>query len=159
MGYLLNACRTARKTINVALILGAILVQPMSVVAQSASVIVIGSNLGGRVDVRANQVIDIRSRKQRVKITGNICLSSCTMYLGAGDVCISPTTVFGFHGPSFYGAPLSEASFEYWSDVVASFYKEPLQRWYMQTARHSISKVHRISGAKLIKMGYAQCPV
>ena len=151
------ARRKVRKLLSVAAISSMSLALPSPGNTQSGAVFVVGSNIGGRVNVRAIQIMDIRSRGQRVEIKGRVCLSSCTMYLGAGDVCISPKTSFGFHGPSFYGAPLSQASFEYWSDLISSFYVAPLREWYMQTARHTKSGFHRISGTQLIKMGYAQC--
>lgn len=157
MGFSNTVRRKACKLLSAAacLSIGFVLQSPAN--AQSGNVYVVGSNIGGRVGVRANQIIDFRSRGQRVEITGSVCLSSCTMYLGAGNVCISPKTIFGFHGPSFYGAPLSDASFEYWSDVIASFYRAPLRDWYMKTARKSTSRILRVSGAQLIKMGYEQC--
>lgn len=148
-------CRSARTLLTTAMAIGVMVFLP--VMAQSREALVIQSNLGGRVGVRANEVISIRSSGQQVRIVGPLCLSSCTMYLGSGNVCISPKTVFGFHGPSFYGAPLSNSGFEYWSDVISSFYRVPLRNWYMTTARHTTSGMHRLSGAQLIKMGYAQC--
>ena len=157
MGFSNTVRRKACKLLSAAacLSMGFVLQSPAN--AQSGNVYVVGSNVGGRLAVRATQVIAFRSSGQRVRITGSVCLSSCTMYLGAGNVCISPKTIFGFHGPSNYGAPLSQANFEYWSDVMASFYTPTLRDWYMQTARKSTSKMLRISGAQLIKMGYEQC--
>ncbi len=157
MGYLSAACRQARNLLAVSSFLTAAVALPIPTRAQTPAVLVIGSDIGGRVGTRAAQVMKIRSSGRRVEIKGNICLSSCTMYLGAGNVCVSPDTVFGFHGPSYYGVPLSDAAFEYWSDVIASFYATPLRRWYMQTARYSTSRIRRISGAQLIKMDYHGC--
>ena len=137
--------------------IGVVLALPVTGVAQTRNTLVIQSDLGGRVGARAVQILKIRSSGQKVRIVGPLCMSSCTMYLGAGDVCISPNTTFGFHGPSFYGVPLDESGFEYWSDVISSFYTTPLRNWYMKTARYTTSKVHRISGAQLIRMGYSQC--
>ncbi|WP_126623207.1 hypothetical protein [Oceaniglobus ichthyenteri] len=99
----------------------------------------------------------IRALQQRVEIRGPMCLSSCTMYLGAGNVCIDPRVTFGFHGPSSYGQPLTRADFEYWSNVIASHYPAALRDWFMTTARHRITGYHRISGVQLIRMGFARC--
>jgi hypothetical protein len=154
MWILYAACRSARYLFMIAITISG---SALPAMAQSRAPLIINSDLGGRVGVRANQIINIRSSGQQVKIVGPLCLSSCTMYLGAGDVCISPKTVFGFHGPSFYGTPLSKPGFEYWSDVISSFYPTPLRSWYMTTARHKTSGMHRVSGSELIKMGYTQC--
>jgi hypothetical protein len=35
--------------------------------------------------------------------------------------------------------------------------RKPLKTWFMTQARHVKQGVLRISGAKLIKMGYARC--
>ncbi len=166
----LNAAhRKVCKLLTAAIVLGVAAMCPLLASAQSSArpstqpraqpraTLIIQSDLGGSVGMRANQIIDIRSNGQRVEIVGHLCLSSCTMYLGAGNVCISPKTVFGFHGPSFFGTPLSKPRFDYWSDVISSFYTRPLRDWYMQTARHTKSGFLKISGAQLIKMGYSQC--
>ncbi|MFV2034775.1 MAG: hypothetical protein ACC631_06655 [Halocynthiibacter sp.] len=130
--------------------------------AQAAStargqVVVVSNDRGGLVGRRAEQIETIRATRQRVEIRGRICLSSCTMYLGLPNTCISPDTSFGFHGPSFYGTALSPADFEYWSAVIASYYPQPLRDWYMREGRTRISNYFRISGRELIRMGIKQC--
>jgi hypothetical protein len=126
-------------------------------VAQSLTAFVVKTDLGGQIGPRAIQISKMRIQRQKVEITGRFCLSSCTMFLGAGDVCIDPKTVFGFHGPSNYGLPLRRDRFEYWSTVVASHYSAPLRDWYMQTARYTTSGFLRMSGAQLIQLGYLPC--
>ncbi len=135
---------------------------PMPGLAQLAGaarphVIVISNDRGGLVRARAAEIDRIAAAHQRVEIRGRVCLSSCTMYLGLADTCISPATSFGFHGPSFYGAKLSVRDFEYWSRVIASHYPEPLRAWYMRTGRTRISSYFRVSGRELIRMGIRQC--
>lgn len=125
--------------------------------AQQSRSIVIGVDFGGVIDQRANVVNRIRALGQNVQIRGPICLSSCTMYLGAGDVCVTPNVTFGFHGPSSYGRPLHPADFEYWSRVIASHYPAQLSNWFMSTARHRINGYYRVSGAQLIQLGIRQC--
>ncbi len=157
MWKIIAACRKARTLLMTAIAIGVVTILPLAVDAQMRDALIIRSDLGGRVGVRANQVINIRSLGQQVKIVGPLCLSSCTMYLGAGNVCVSPKTIFGFHGPSYYGLPLSKPEFEYWSDVISSFYTAPLRDWYMTTARHTKSGMLRVPGAQLIRLGYSQC--
>ena len=124
--------------------------------AQSGAFIV-GNDRGGIIGNRVNEIRRLKNSGQRVEIRGNICLSSCTMYLGAGDVCVNPDTRFGFHGPSFYGQPLEPQYFEYWSEVLASHYPQTIRTWFMDTARYSLRSYHTVRGAELIRHGVASC--
>lgn len=119
--------------------------------------IVIGNDRGGYVGARASEIDSIRSTGSRVEIRGNICYSSCTMYLGAGNVCVNPATTFGFHGPSANGVPLPPDRFEHWSEVMARHYREPLRSWFMTSARYETTTALMISGEQLIGMGYDSC--
>ncbi|KPN61621.1 hypothetical protein SAMN04488527_10652 [Aliiroseovarius crassostreae] len=58
------------------------------------------------------------------------------MFLGAGNVCVSPETTFGFHGPFRFGARLSAAEFDEWSNLIASHYPALVKTWYIHKARH-----------------------
>jgi hypothetical protein len=149
--------QVVRKLSTIAAVSAAILWFPTPGTAKSPALFVVNSDFGGQVGPRAIRIMKMRSQGRRVEITGSLCLSSCTMFLGAGNVCINPKTVFGFHGPSYYGLPLSSARFEYWSDVIASHYSAPLKSWYMRTARYKTSGFMRLSGAQLIELGYASC--
>jgi len=93
---------------------------------------------------------------RRVEIRGE-CYSSCTMYLGTSGICVHRSAVFGFHGPSAYGKPLSPEDFDYWSEILARQYREPLRSWFLHTARYKTREYYRISGATLIQMGYPSC--
>ena len=122
-----------------------------------AGVFVVSNDRGGLVGRRAEQIEQILAAGQRVEIRGRVCLSSCTMYLGLPQTCISPNTSFGFHGPSYYGSALSASDFEYWSNLIASYYPAPLREWYMRKGRTRISGYFRISGRELIRLGIRQC--
>ena len=121
------------------------------------SVIVVGNDRGGYIGQRATEISQIIASGSRVEIRGNICLSSCTMYLGAGDVCVAPTTTFGFHGPSANGRPLPPERFDHWSRVMARYYQEPIREWFMNSARYRQSNYYRLTGSQLISMGYSSC--
>jgi hypothetical protein len=125
--------------------------------ALGQQVLVIGNDMGGIVGLRAQEVDRINAAGTRVEIRGDVCLSSCTMYLGAGNLCISPDTDFGFHGPSFFGADLPASDFEYWSRVIASFYNEPLRDWFMREARYRQLRHYTVTGEELIRIGYPSC--
>ena len=110
---------------------------------------------GGLVRDRAAEVAQLRHSKTRVEIRASRCLSSCTMYLGAGDVCVNPNTTFGFHGPKIatQGLRLLPSKFEYWSHLIASHYPVPLRRWYLSTGRYRSSGYYRIKGSNIIELG------
>ncbi len=128
---------------------------PQTVAAQQ--IIVIGNDRGGLIGERARLLERINTARAQVEIRGNICYSACTMYLGAENVCISPATIFGFHGPSRGGRALQTSEFEHWSNVMAHYYPNGLRQWFLQTARYSGSNVMQINGSDLINAGYASC--
>ncbi len=119
--------------------------------------IVISNDRGGLVGRRAAEIAQLRRSGQAVEITGSVCLSTCTMYLGLPDVCVNPSTTFGFHGPTYWGASLSSNDFEYWSRVIASHYPAPLANWYMQTGRYKTNDLYRMRGSDLIRLGVPSC--
>lgn len=123
----------------------------------SADAKVVQNDRGGYVGKRAIEIADLNARQTRVELRGRICYSSCTMYLGADDLCVSPTTTFGFHGPSQNGRTLPAAQFDHWSNVMASHYTAPLRDWFMREGRHKTSGYFRVSGQQLIEMGYPAC--
>ena len=79
------------------------------------------------------------------------------MYLGLANVCVDPAGRFGFHGPAGVGARLPDDAFEYWSQIMARNYREPLRSWFMTKARYSAGGVFELSGADLIGLGYRSC--
>ncbi len=124
---------------------------------QSGAPLIIRNDRGGPVGMRAREISALQQSNRHVELRGRVCLSSCTMYLALDRVCVSAATTFGFHGPSYYGRPLSSRDFEHWSQVIASHYPARLKRWYLETGRHRNSGYYRIKGRKLIEMGVAPC--
>lgn len=118
--------------------------------------IIIRNDLGGDVGARANKISAMAASGQTVEIRGSVCYSACTMYLGLPGSCISRTTQFGFHRPSYYGAALEPDQFEFWSQVIAAHYPKALKTWYLQKGRHRAS-LQMISGAELIRLGVREC--
>ena len=123
----------------------------------SSAVMIVGNDQGGLVSRRAEEISRILSQGTHVEIRGQVCNSACTMYLGMPDTCVMPQTSFGFHGPSHYGRRLSDRDFEYWSQVIADHYPDPLRNWYLTEGRTRISDYFRISGTELIRLGVQQC--
>lgn len=125
-------------------------------VAYSGQPVVILNDSGGDVGARGNKIRAMRAAGQIVQIRGAICYSACTMYLGLPGSCVSRKTQFGFHRPSFFGAALPPAKFEFWSQVIAAHYPTPLHNWYLQVGRYSNVPIV-ISGREIIRLGIAEC--
>lgn len=119
--------------------------------------LIVRNDPGGVIGTRAREIESLRAQGIRVELRGEVCLSSCTMYLGLSNTCVFRGTTFGFHGPSYYGAKLSANDFEYWSQVIAANYPPQLRQWYMATGRYKITDYYRIKGSELIRMGVPEC--
>ncbi|MEM5476043.1 hypothetical protein, partial [Pacificibacter sp. AS14] len=120
--------------------------------------IVINGDPGGSVRDRYGEIQQINRLGQRIEIRRGSCMSSCTMFLGARNVCVTPTAVLGFHGPYRFGSKLTQAEFDRWSNVIASHYPPAIKTWYMTSARYSTRKPTKLTGAELIKLGVQRCP-
>lgn len=119
--------------------------------------LIVRNDRGGLVGQRAKEVASLQDKGRAVELRGRVCLSSCTMYLGLERACVSPSTTFGFHGPSYYGRPLSSRDFEYWSQVIAAHYPPALKTWYLRKGRYKQSGYFQIKGSELIAMGIRRC--
>ncbi|WP_368188460.1 hypothetical protein [Aestuariibius sp. HNIBRBA575] len=122
-----------------------------------ANALVVGNDRGGFIRQRMRELRNIRASGQPVEIRGQVCYSTCTMYLGLPDTCVSRATTFGFHGPSIYGTPMNAADFERVSRIISNYYPAPLRDWYMSEGRYRINGVHRISASQIINMGVREC--
>ncbi|WP_422049771.1 hypothetical protein [Shimia sp.] len=119
--------------------------------------LIIHNDRGGLLTDRIHQLRNLVTTQTPVEIRGEVCHSTCTMLLGLPDVCVSPNTRFGFHGPSKSGAPIKPEVFERASRVIASFYPNDLRDWYMSSARYHIAEHEEKTGAELIKLGIPRC--
>jgi len=115
------------------------------------SILVVTLDLGGLVSSRVDYIDSLD--RTLVRIEG-YCASSCTMYLGAEHVCVTPEARLVFHGPSFFGLPLPEYDFDYWSRVISSYYPEVIRDWYMEEGRYGN---YTLTGEHLIEMGAREC--
>jgi hypothetical protein len=97
---------------------------------------------------------DYQSRVAEGNITSisGYCASACTMYLATACVTPSPTLVF--HGPTNYFRQLPPRYFEYWSEVLASYYPEPLAEWYMSEGRYGWNTLNY---EQLVELGATPC--
>lgn len=141
------------------LTLSLLLVANISAAAGAGRTIVVRNDAGGSVVQRARLIRQYRANGTRLEIRGDFCMSACTMYLGLGNTCVAPDTVFGFHGPSspIYGIALPPRVFERWSRIMADSYPEPLRTWFWETGRQRIVGFQTFRGAQLIEMGITAC--
>ncbi|WP_417585450.1 hypothetical protein [Pelagibacterium sp.] len=132
-----------------------LLLLPAAAIAQQSYVV--GNDRGGYLHDRLIELKNLEQNKVRVEIRGRVCYSTCTMFLGLPDACVSPDTIFGFHGPSSSGRRLAQKDFDYFSRVMAAYYPKPLQDWFMSEGRNRISGVYKVKGSQIIAMGVSDC--
>jgi hypothetical protein len=123
-----------------------------------AGVIRVSKDPGGSVSARVGEISRLRSQGTRVEISGG-CWSSCTMYLGLANTCVTRAAKLGFHGPSSpnYGIGLPPAEFERWSQTMATYYPEPIRSWYLREGRLITVGFTTFTGRDLIRMGVREC--
>lgn len=119
--------------------------------------IVIGNDRGGDLRDRIRQISEIRESGQAVQVVGDVCYSTCTMFLGLPQTCVASDTIFGFHGPSSYGRPLPQDVFEQASQIIVDHYPAGLKTWFMEEARFELRRLYRIPGSEMIRIGVAAC--
>lgn len=125
--------------------------------ASANSPLVIQDDFGGFLLARLAELKELRDSGRRVEIRGEVCYSTCTLFLSLPNTCISPDTQFGFHGPSKSGRRLSPGNFDHYSRVIAGHYPKRLSNWYMRKGRNRIDGVYKMSGARIIRMGIQSC--
>ena len=130
---------------------------PPSPVRAEQPLYVVGNDHGGYLRDRLIELRNLQRSGKRVEIRGQVCFSTCTMFLGLPDTCISPNTIFGFHGPSRNGQQLARKDFDYFSRVIADYYPEALREWFMEEGRNRISGIHKVRGSEIIRMGVPAC--
>ncbi len=124
--------------------------------AVGQQVIVIGNDMGGIVGNRADEIRRINAAGTRVEIRGDVCISSCTMYLGVGDVCVSPALTSAFtdqllRRPTFPNASSNTGP----GDSPAT----TTRRCATGSCERPISQLPALYGVgeELIRIGYRSC--
>lgn len=120
---------------------------------------VVSNDRGGSVSARINEINKLRKSGTKIRIEG-FCASACTLYLGLkSQVCVTETATLAFHGPSTAtpGLLLPYDDFQRITAQMASYYPEPLRRWYMKEGRNNIEGLYSFTGAQLIEMGTRRC--
>lgn len=119
----------------------------------------VGNDPGGRILDRKVQIEIANRTNARIHIVGDYCNSSCTMLLGADDVCVSSETLFGFHGPYRVNrTKMTEKEFDQKSTSLSTYYPRPIRNWFMSKARYvGPDEFLYVSGAYLISIGVKEC--
>lgn len=116
---------------------------------------------GGNIAARDAYINELNRRGMRVELTADYCASACTMFLGVEDMCVSPQTIFGFHGPAVQGfigrVPLDGLSAYLSSQTIAGHYPQPLRRAFMARYRHIINgPMAEMRGEEMIARGWVE---
>lgn len=138
------------------LVAGITVFMASAAILQAGGALVIRFDPGGPLGARNAEIRALQASGRRVELRGR-CYSACTMYLGLPNTCVAPAAWLGFHGPSQHGTTLPPAGFEYWSQIMARNYREPLRSWFLREGRYRTTDYYLISGTALIHMGYPQC--
>ena len=119
----------------------------------------IGNDPGGRIMDRMVQIEIANRTDVQFQIIGDYCNSSCTMLLGANDVCVSSETIFGFHGPHRLDRKkMSTDEFDRKSVTLSSYFPSPVSSWFMSKARFAgPGELLFVSGEYLIGLGVKEC--
>lgn len=128
-------------------------------VAASSKEIQVGNDPGGRIVDRMVQIEIANRTNAQFQINGDYCHSSCTMLLGADDVCVSPETIFGFHGPHHPNrTKMTADEFDRKSASLSSYYPNPIRNWFMSKARFAgPNELFYVTGEYLINLGVQEC--
>lgn len=116
--------------------------------------LVIEDNAGGLVRQRQLEIQDLKKSRTQVRLQGEYCISTCTMYLHLPAACVDPDTKFGFHAPSFFGIPGSGAKYV---PIMVAYYPGGLKEWYMQNAAHRTLSWISLTGQELTQFGIKLC--
>ena len=107
---------------------------------------------GGSVEKHHDVVIEANRTGRRIEIRAPECLSACTLYLGANNVCVDPDTRFGFHGGRLRGKMDGRVD-----HYIAQVYPPALGAWFLS---HAAGKANAryLTGSELIKRyGFEAC--
>ncbi len=128
-------------------------------VPSASKEIQVGNDPGGRILDRKVQIEIANRTNTHVRIVGDYCNSSCTMLLGVDEVCISPKTIFGFHGPyRLNRTKMTADEFDRKSTSLSSYYPSQLRGWFMSKARYAgPDELLFVSGEYLISLGVKEC--
>ena len=121
--------------------------------ALAETYIVDRNDRGGITKPYYDRMINANRNGDRIEIRNDVCMSACTFYLGAWDVCVMRKTRFGFHGMTrWFIIPNRKAN-----PALASLYPAPLDAWFLENVAGQQTKI--LTGAELIDTyQFEECP-
>ncbi|SDY96053.1 hypothetical protein [Citreimonas salinaria] len=125
-------------------------------VQRSHDPFVITSDWGGKIRSYIEQLAEIDRTGRRVEIRGT-CASSCTLFLAARDVCVTPDARLGFHGPRYLRKKMPKHVFEFYSVLMSNHYPPAISEWFMSDARFKIRGLKVVRGANMMQHGIRAC--
>ena len=111
---------------------------------------------GGWVHDYRNKVLRANLHNERIEIRGT-CISACTMWLGAKNLCVAPDAMFWFHAAR---DPIIGWTDPGGSALMMSMYPLAVSRWAQKEGallRLEFSVRHMLTGEDLIAMGVQKC--
>lgn len=120
--------------------------------------VIVRDHPGGYLMGTIADVEDINALGLPVRIVGRSCVSACTLFLGARDVCVSQRTSFGFHQPGRAKGrgPLDPGTLDAAIRKAAEQYRPGLRDWWLKRGSRS-KRLTYLSGRELTRFGYRKC--
>lgn len=119
--------------------------------------IVVRNDPGGLVLPRIREIEEINRARAPVRISGQDCASSCTLYLGARQVCTEPGVLFRFHGPSAKGRPLDPEYHDRIVKIMARHYPDRIRQWFLNGPSEETAGTINLSAAEVHRHGIPYC--
>lgn len=97
---------------------------------------------------------DMASREIRIRGT---CISACTVYLGAKNVCVEPDAMLWFHAASDGDRTRPDVRA---TEHMMTYYPDPVRDWARKTGvdrEVTFTRRRALSGEELIRMGVKRC--
>jgi len=111
---------------------------------------------GGRLYGYYSAVLKADMERREVRISGT-CVSACTTYLGAKNVCVEPTAVLWFHAAM---NPETRQIDRQATLHMATYWPEPVRAWARDVGVYdslTFTRRKTLTGEDLIAMGVKRC--
>lgn len=111
---------------------------------------------GGSLYTYFNSVLSADLLGREIRISGT-CISACTIYLGARNVCVEPDAVLWFHAAHDPNTRMIDHKA---TQQMASYWPEPVRDWARRNRaleRIEFTMSQGITGRELINMGVKRC--
>lgn len=111
---------------------------------------------GGLIPAYQTRIRQADAQGAQVEIRGT-CVSACTMWLGARNVCVHPDAMLWFHAARKSG---TRRISRFGNDVMSSYWPPAVRKWADRAGvldSLDFTQGHVLTGADLIPMGFPAC--